>query len=191
MNLRLCVIIVLLCLAAMVTYFSVAAYAQNTGSTNVGAGDETMELPAQAPEQANTPLGVAEGAAGPQATTATPLTIGECQGLDGDVIPNHTCETGIACSTEGPDGRLRQMCIDELEQEQTGSATTPGANTPTPGGVVGEQATVATPLTKAECQQLGGQVNFDFWNRCRRSLWVCRRQNAEGRWASVCINDPE
>ena len=178
----------LLGLAAVTSSIAVSAYAQTRARevTNAGANTSAPSI-------------------GERAPSAVPLTSGECRGLGGTIIaaPN-LCTTGLGCSTEDQDGVLRHRCIDELDAAGRSSPTSPvgaarGAQAeaveraaptgPAIRDVRGEEATVATPLTRDECTSLGGSVRLDIWNRCSRSDYLCTRRGADGRLNAVCINE--
>ncbi|MBL8549630.1 MAG: hypothetical protein JNJ73_06575 [Hyphomonadaceae bacterium] len=51
------------------------------------------------------------------------------------------------------------------------------------------QSTIAAPLTRAECETLGGTVKEDSMDFCAHATHYCRRVDQDGTVRAVCINE--
>lgn len=107
----------LLCLVLASTLsFGAAAQSGPAGPATV-SGQDTVAPPARPPAKGSRrPQSPARNDAGPRATTAVPMSVGDCTALSGRVQKDATglCKLGLSCGRTDADGNMHLVCITDL-----------------------------------------------------------------------------
>lgn len=104
-----------LALAAILS-FGAEARPGPAGADTV-SGQDTVAPPERPPAKGSRrPQSPARNDAGPRATTAVPMSVGDCTALSGRVQKDGTglCKLGLSCGRTDADGNMHLVCITDL-----------------------------------------------------------------------------
>ena len=103
---------------ALAAILSFGAEAQSgPAGTDTVSGQDTVAPPERPPAKSSRrPRSPARNDAGPTATTAAPMSIGDCNALSGRVQRDATglCKLGLSCGRTDADGNMHLVCITDF-----------------------------------------------------------------------------